>query len=61
MKRLLPDGQLDVLEPGLGDNGGLYEYLDSKINRGTALAIQADGKYIVCLVRYQPWWSFPSR
>lgn len=47
LKRLLPDGQLDVLEPGLGTNGGLYEYLDSKINRGTALAIQADGRYIV--------------
>lgn len=47
MKRLLPSGQLDALEIGLGDNGGLYEYLDSKINRGTALAIQADGKYIV--------------
>lgn len=47
MKRLLPDGQLDPLEPSLGDNGGLYEYQDSKINRGTALAIQKDGKYIV--------------
>lgn len=47
MKRLLPDGQLDPLEPSLGTNGGLYEYLDSKINRGTALAIQADGRYIV--------------
>ncbi|MEO7917484.1 MAG: delta-60 repeat domain-containing protein [Dokdonella sp.] len=47
MKRMLPDGQLDVLEPGLGANGGLYEYVDSTINRGAALAIQPDGKYIV--------------
>ena len=47
MKRLLPDGQLDPLEPELGSNGGLYEFLESQINRGTALAIQANGKYIV--------------
>ena len=47
MKRVLPDGQLEPLEPSLGSNGGLYEYVDSQINRGKALAIQADGKYIV--------------
>lgn len=47
MKRLLPDGQLDPLEPELGTNGGLYEYVEAQINRGTALAIQTNGKYIV--------------
>lgn len=47
MKRLLPNGQLDTLEPSLGANGGLYEFVDSQINRGTALAIQPNGKYMV--------------
>ncbi len=48
MKRLLPDGQLDPnFDAGSSTGVGQYEYLDSKINRGNALAIQADGKYIV--------------
>ena len=48
MRRLLPDGQLDpIFDAGSSTGVGQYEYLDSKINRGYALAIQADDKYIV--------------
>ncbi len=46
LKRVLANGQLDPLESWRPD-GGQFEYVDPRINRGTALAIQADGSYIV--------------